>query len=245
MRQSEGEVISPARGAQHRRSCRVGTATDSRFHSTPLKFSGDTSGNRSKVLTIGLHRYQIAAAVDSALPRDKIVNTLYFDHTGALEDLDAFCNDLAQVFVDGWYNTASEIRVRAYDVGSAPNYPVGEGVKNAGQVGTSAGPREVALCLSYYRERNLPRQRGRIFLPNYGTMPFTQTRPPVATRNKALALATAFRNVGGIDVDWCQYSATSGDHGGVTDAYVDDEWDTLRSRGMRPTTRSTMATFSE
>lgn len=194
---------------------------------------------------MGLHRYTISAQVDSALPRDRIVNTLYFDHTGALEDLDAFCNALAQVFVDGWYNTASEIVVKAYDVGSAPNYPVGEAKKNAGATGTSAGPREVAICLSYYRERNSPRRRGRIYLPNYGTTPFTQVRPPLATRTKALDLAQDFRDVGGVDVDWCQYSPTDGTHGGVTDAYVDDEWDTVRSRGMKPTTRSTMATFSE
>lgn len=187
------------------------------------------------------HKYQISAQVDSALPRDRIINTLYFDHTGALEDLNQFCGQLAQVFVDKWYNTTAEIKVKAYNLGSAPNYPVGEAVKNAGQTGTSAGPREVALCLSYYRERNVPRQRGRIYLPNFGTLPFTAVRPTTAQRQKVLDLATALTGVGGVDVDWIQHSTADGSSGKVTDAYCDDEWDTMRRRGLKATTRSTLS----
>lgn len=194
---------------------------------------------------MGVHKYQVSAMLDSALPRDRIINTLYFDHQGPTADLDLMCRDLAQVFVDGWYNTTAEIRVRAYDVGSAPNYPVGEGVKNPGASGTSAGPREVCLCLSYYAERNLPRKRGRIYLPNFGTLPFTAVRPTTAQRQKALDLAQDFRDLGGIDVDWVQYSPTAGEASNVTNAYVDDEWDTQRRRGLRPTTRTTLGPFTE
>jgi hypothetical protein len=107
------------------------------------------------------------------------------------------------------------------------------------------GPREVALCLSFRGAENVPRQRGRIFC---GPVNAQTERPADAIRTICLSLATGLANIGGTNVDWCVFSRASvGPTGGLADAFhpvkqawVDDEWDTQRSRGLRATTRSTL-----
>jgi hypothetical protein len=50
-------------------------------------------------------------------------------------------------------------------------------------------------------------------------------------------------NLGGVDVQWCVYSPTTpGDMSDkfkqVTRGWIDNEWDTQRSRGLRATLRN-------
>jgi len=109
---------------------------------------------------------------------------------------------------------------------------------------SESGPREVALCLSYYAEQNVPRRRGRLYIG-----PFTdaamEIRPPAGNAIGAVAsLAPALAAVGGADVDWCLYSPTNdvATAGAtklrtITNWWVDNEWDTVRSRGRRATSR--------
>ncbi len=85
-------------------------------------------------------------------------------------------------------------------------------------VGTGpSGPREVALCLSYYSERNLPRFRGRLFI---GPWPkdFLEERPTQFVRENLITLATAIGNVGGANVDWQLYSPTRNAYSKITNA---------------------------
>jgi hypothetical protein len=71
-------------------------------------------------------------------------------------------------------------------------------------------------------------------------------RPTGAIRTALLELATRLGDVGGGDIDWCVYSPTqfaiSGSLGPsfepVKHVWVDDAWDTQRSRGLEPTMRS-------
>jgi hypothetical protein len=44
--------------------------------------------------------------------------------------------------------------------------------------------------------------------------------------------------VGGVNVDWSVYSPTTGQNNAITNLWVDNEWDTQRRRGLRPTSRS-------
>jgi hypothetical protein len=192
-----------------------------------------------------LLRFQVAAQMDSTLPRDSLVNTLHFNDQGFTSDADDLCADLANIFQAGWYGNLCQIVVDAYPIGAPPQYPVGHAEINMGLSPASSAPREVAVCLSYYSERNLPRQRGRIYLAVGGTSSFATTpRPDTALRQKALDLAQDFSDLGGIDVDWQAYSPTDGEGRNVTNAWVDDEWDTMRSRGLRASSRL-MATVSE
>jgi hypothetical protein len=64
-------------------------------------------------------------------------------------------------------------------------------------------------------------------------------RPTVGIMNIVKSLAPLLENAGGADVDWSVFSRLDNVARAVTDYYVDDEWDTVRSRGMRPVSRVT------
>jgi len=69
----------------------------------------------------------------------------------------------------------------------------------------------------------------------------TAMYPSATVMAAALQLATALSGVGGVDVDWVVHSHANDASYTVTNAWVDDEWDTQRRRGMRPTTRQLAA----
>lgn len=168
-----------------------------------------------------------------------MVNTIYLNDAGPANDPEALAEDLANVYNTYWYN-GCEMSVKLYDMADTkPREIVGEHKLNIGGFGASSGPREVALCLSFYGERNLPRTRGRIYLGmNFPNKPANAVRPQGTLREAALVLADNIAAVGGIDVDWSIYSPTTNSSHSVKTAYVDNEWDTVRSRGLRSDARS-------
>lgn len=187
-------------------------------------------------------RLQCTWALDSALPRDRIVMTPHFDDGGALTNPQNLCNDLLAA-LQTWTNSTGEVAVRAYDAqGSKPVFPQGEAIANAGLFMSPNVPRELAVCLSFYSQRNLPRQRGRLYmpLPLIGTA--LSARPNVGHFGKGSSLAAKFQALGGADVDWCVYSRVDNVARPVTHWWMDDEWDVQRSRGLRGTTRTTGTT---
>lgn len=189
-------------------------------------------------------RYQVIMGADSPLARDVFVNTLYFEDIGT-SDLDGTAHDLAQIYQDFWFNSPREIRVKVYDVGVGPSGPPkGEAVINLGTTPASVIPREVAICLSFYAAPSTPRRRGRVYLPMPGSGLTLGVRPSTTVLEKATTLAGKFAALGGADVSWNVHSQTTGEDNEVTHAWCDDEWDTVRSRGLRPTTRSLVATGS-
>jgi hypothetical protein len=195
---------------------------------------------------MGVHKYQVAAAADTLAPRDAIVNTLYFNHTLEPilpEDLDAVCGDLCDLFASTWYSASAtrQIETTAYDLGAPPNPPVGHHIINVGSAPVSQGPREIALCLSFYADQNTPRKRGRIYLMVTGFHTPNAVRPDASEMSRALALAAGLRDIGGVNVDWSVHSTTDGTTRKVEHAWCDDEWDTVRKRGMKPTTRQSMS----
>jgi hypothetical protein len=97
----------------------------------------------------------------------------------------------------------------------------------------------VSLCLSYFSERNLPRFRGRLFI---GPWNFAEERPNTSAINSLMTLATGLAAVGGIDVDWGLWSPSRNAFSKITNVWVDNEWDTQRSRGLRATTRTAAVT---
>lgn len=192
-------------------------------------------------------RTQTAFNADSALPRDSMICTLWFDHVfDTLEqtDYDGLANDIATMFVSGWSGAACEVQTKIYDMGdSIPREARATATKNVGLHPPSPMPREIAVCLSFYATRNLPRTRGRIYLPAAVGMASgsLDARPTSTIRTKALGLATtanqSIPDIGGIDVKHIVWSDTDRVGRQVTHYYVDDEWDTVRKRGFRPTTR--------
>ena len=149
---------------------------------------------------------QVNVAADTTAPRDRIVNTFYLNIEGdpLPNDYDAIAEDACELFALEWYGNTREITTKVYLVGPPPQYPVGEFTRNTGLAAASTGPREVAVVLSYYGERNLPRTRGRMYLSLFSSAQVTANalRPSLATRTAALDIATGIAALGGLDVDW-------------------------------------------
>ena len=198
---------------------------------------------------MAIYRLQCAIGADTAFPRDRVMINPVFNNTGGIlnpSDADQLCEDLADVLV-GYVSGTREIRVKAYDVqGTPPVFPVGDAVRNVGAFPASSQMREIACCLSFYSERNLPRQRGRLFVPAFLVAPGVSLGVQVSTtiQTKVGQLAQHLADLGGIDIDWSVYSKVDDTARAVSNWWVDDEWDVIRSRGLRPTAR-TVGTVSE
>jgi hypothetical protein len=172
---------------------------------------------------------------------------VFFDNFNVVPndtDYQAIANSVRGVFnargeTPGGYG----VEVKAYDMADAKPRPVkatAPWTANAFPVSPGA-PREVACCLSYYGERNLPRERGRIYVGPW-TNASAVERPSTLVIQKVRDLATGLGNVGGVDVDWQLYSPTRNAYSKIKNVWVDDEWDTIRSRGLKALTRSSGAT---
>lgn len=173
---------------------------------------------------------------------DRITNSLYFNDQGLNTNALNLATDLATIFATyrllppGW----DRVNVRLYDMAEpVPRQIQGEFTHVAPTTGSSVGgPREVALCLSYYSDRNLPRKRGRIYVGPWSNGNMVE-RPPAGAIANLTSLKTSLANLGGVDVQWCIYSPTRSLPGQtpvfeqVKAGWVDDEWDTVRSRGLR------------
>lgn len=186
---------------------------------------------------------QVSMAADTVLPRDRIVNVWHFDRPTFPEAPDRLCEDMAVI-----YDTKMamgpgrhEYDVRLYEE-TQVGPPKGRHVLNPGIATASLWPREVALCLSFRGAQNIPSQRGRIYLsPGHMTQASPAVRPTDALMTKVLGIADAVSGLGGLDVDWGVYSPTRQTFTRAEVAWVDDEFDTVRSRGMRATTRKQKA----
>lgn len=192
-------------------------------------------------------RAQISIAADSLLPRDRLVMTPHFEVSGgALPgiDFDALANDLA-TGIGNWMVTANsrEVNVKIYDAqGSKPVIPEADVTKNTNLAPASAVMREAALCLSYFAGANRARRRGRLYVPvnafvSAGGSLNLGLRPTLASQQKVADLVPIFAGLGGIDCDWVVYSRQDNTARKITDWWVDNEWDIVRTRGLRPSSR--------
>lgn len=193
------------------------------------------------------YAFQISMPVTDLLPRNRFVNHIHMEHvTGGLLDTDlkGITDALAALYQARYGNATKEVDVRAYDTDAVPNYPRAQTVVNAGQFWTIGSPREVALCLSYSGpNRGNKNERGRIFLCpalHAGTLTLS-ARPDTQQMTWAAEWYTkpneSFPDIGGIDWKFGVWSPTLKKFRQSTQWWVDDEWDTLRSRGLRASTR--------
>lgn len=172
---------------------------------------------------------------DGALARDVVTVNPHFSGDNAAALLDALSSNLS-----AWSGTApAQWTLKAYDADHAPpSYPIA--IKE--KLGTIPGndrPREIALCLSYFVTFNRPSYRGRLYLPTRWLTGSCGQRPSATQKTEVLSF--------GQDVlsknlptghKWIVYSSKLKQNmGPVGNIWVDDEWDTVRSRGLRPTSR--------
>lgn len=181
---------------------------------------------------------QCAFGADTAFPRDRMAITPHFKVTVS-PNPQQLVDDLAAA-LNTYLGSSREVVVKAYDAEKGkPNPPLAIKTLSAGLTPASPGPRETSLCLSYYADSNVPRRRGRLYIPAIfiatGTLP---VRPTQAQRDSMVQFVTMFKNLGGLDTDWVVWSRRDQQAHTVTNWFVDDDWDTQRRRGLRPTTRS-------
>jgi hypothetical protein len=193
-------------------------------------------------------------SVGSTLPRDVMQITPCFRTGGVLGELtdwQSICDDLADGLAGIPGAATRQLSVRLYDLDTPgtkqnPNRPKATAIRNVGQVSEQLFPREVCLCLSFWGGQNLRTQRGRLYVPGFIAMPAGQamTRPDSNARTAVAQLVPLFTGLGGVDCDWIVWSDKLNQATSVLSWYVDDEWDTQRRRGLKPTTR-TSGTTSE
>jgi hypothetical protein len=201
-------------------------------------------------------RMQIAMTARDDLPRDVIVNTLHFEQTGApflLEGTTAhdLAHDAATLFANqgGLFAGMRDFTAKLYDIGASGNHPpltVQTVSRDPSSVPNASTPREIALCLSYAAAGSGPRRRGRIYV---GPWNAAGIQPSADQQNALVTLGHGIADLGGTDVKWSVYSPTDAVQKGTDASYyqvesvwVDNEWDTVRSRGRKPTSRIS-ATF--
>ena len=216
-----------------------------------LRESGDLETEPRAPGTI--YKASIGLQVDNNLPRDNMFVTPHFrDVTGATSPA-ALATQLANNVVS-WLGSPFRGQVKIYLEDFNPGVPHNPlATADFGTVGTfvtSSGPREIALCLSYYASQNTKRYRGRLYLPHAwlrdvgGNAPIApQARPNASFLTKAIAFATVVLKPTALNgIEWHVASTVDKVSRRVTDFWVDDEWDIQRKRGYRGTTRQTGTT---
>lgn len=188
---------------------------------------------------MAIYRVQIGFQVDGVLPADVMTITPHYfgDDAQALADrLKSNLSAFSQV------GATKPFRIRVYDAQKPPpSYPLAT-AEQAGTPPNSSVPRELALCLSYYSTWNRPRYRGRLYIPLVLIGGTAGARPAGATITQALAWKDPLTASLPPSHNLVVYSRVDDKSYGVDNFWVDDEWDVVRSRGRKPTTRQT-ATF--
>lgn len=193
--------------------------------------------------------FQISMPVDTNLPRDRIVNMVHLEHvTGGIfdTDLEAICADIAEMYQFHYLDSTKEVLVKAYDTDAKPNYPRASVVVNPGVPWGCSSPREIALCMSFAaNHRGNKSERGRIYLmPSLvAGQNLLGQRPSAGQLTWALNFYTSpnqsFPDIGGVDWKFGVWSPTYKKFTQSQQAWVNDDWDVQRRRGLRESTRQT------
>jgi hypothetical protein len=192
---------------------------------------------------MAVYRAHVAIGADGPLARDRFVITPHFTSSVGGEDFNAFAAAV-NTACQGTMGGSREYKTTIYlATGPKPHPPLGTATANANSYPVSNQPRELAICLSYYSGVNMPRRRGRLYVPA-ACLGFTTAalRPSSSLINPVKDLGAALAAAGGANWTWCVYSRRDGAGFPVTNYYVDNEWDVIRSRGLRPDSRESATT---
>jgi hypothetical protein len=104
------------------------------------------------------------------------------------------------------------------------------------------GPRQLSICASFYSDRNLKRQRGRIYLPLSGLMSIPNEKPSSANLDRVNALMVAINDAAvALSPSWSHtvHSTVDNVDRVVTNYWCNDVWDIQRRRAQRESARHT------
>jgi len=140
------------------------------------------------------YRFATSWPVDTMNPRDRFECSIYLDHVGGLAvqtDLEGVAHDLIDIWKIPMGSFTGEHRVDVYELPE----PTGE-PKASVSVGngpwTLQAPGEVALCLSFAKDRHNKSQRGRIYCPVsiWPSVGFASGRPSQVLMQRVLDLTS-------------------------------------------------------
>lgn len=132
-------------------------------------------------------------------------------------------------------------------VTTTPNYPIDESSFNL--TGSPPGvdlPLEVNLCISYANDSATivprARRRGRIYISGFTELMNTAGRPTSTVYQLLADTYLAYVDAMNAEPDFAAaiWSRTNGSLYPIERIWCDDEWDTMRSRGGKSTTRYTV-----
>lgn len=134
---------------------------------------------------------------------------------------------------------AKNVWVKVYDHAAPLHSPPVYTTLYTGAGTTPVGPRQVAVCLSFYSGLNIRGQRGRIYI---GPWPEGLVHEYVQSGqlSQLLALAGDIKNPGGADVIHRIHHVKTDSFSNVSNYFINNRWDTMRSRLPKETTRVTL-----
>jgi hypothetical protein len=184
---------------------------------------------------MAVFRAQISFQLDTAFPRDAVTITPHYQGDNAQALADALKTNLMAHSLVG--AAGLPFKVRVYDAEKPPpSYPLASSANGTGFV-PSSHPREIALCLSYYSTWNRPSYRGRLYIPGHLIGSQMALRPTASQITAGLAWANTLGKGLPAQHTWSVWSKKLQRAFTISDVWVDDEWDTVRSRGLRGETR--------
>lgn len=200
---------------------------------------------------------QVRIPRDSGLPEDVSVNTLHWSWDAIAEPDPAVAGQQIVDKLSTFYSAfdqylsnqnSNPVEVRVYRMDDPePRAPVLVADLTPLSYGIGAYPSEVAITLSFQGVKisgeNQARRRGRIFIGPLADIGLSESGSELrvssvirtAIGDAAADLATILP---GEDVAWTIYSPSNDNMVLVTDGWVDNAFDTMRSRGARPTART-------
>lgn len=186
---------------------------------------------------------------------DNQVNTFAFESTGGLDSASAGAYTLllkdfydALVPCGALCGIAQNGHVVKYynAVTTVPNYPLFTNTFNRDDSAAAIDlPEEVSLCISYANDSETTispkRRKGRIYISGWTEASNTAGRPVSASTTPMLAAYVAYVEAANVlsGVTACIWSRAEGALYPIERVWVDNEWDTMRSRGGKSTARST------
>lgn len=196
---------------------------------------------------------QTTLLTQDANPENFQSNVFALGQVGSLSLTDAGnWRDYIKTFYDDCYS-AGALRgiaqnnhlVKIYEIGQPkPNYPVYELNFNLASAPAATDlPQEVSLCVSYYASQATTiaraRRRGRLYISGWTESVNVTGRPNVGGQSGLLDAFTDYVLAcdGFTNLTAGVWSRTNGTVYEIDTAWVDDEWDTQRRRGGKPTSR--------
>lgn len=179
---------------------------------------------------------KIGFQMDSTLPRDTMTISPHYFGDDAQALADRIKTNLIAI---PEVASTTPFKISIYNAQAPPpSFPLATASQVVASPATSA-PRELALCLSYYSTYNRPRYRGRLYIPVCFLGSGIGLRPTTTQITKALSWGNALGKGLPTGHNWVVYSRRNDQSYGVSNTWVDDEWDIIRTRGLKGTTRQT------